>query len=82
LLEAYWDAYEAVELNMYADYDYLTEVWGYHEGIADAIVQGEVDKAKALNEEHLKLLRTRGVVHGKARGEVLEEGNTQVRSPA
>ena len=30
LLEAYWDGYEAVELNTYADYGYLQEVWSYH----------------------------------------------------
>ena len=27
ILEAYWDAYDAVELNRYADYDYLQQVW-------------------------------------------------------
>lgn len=82
LLEAYWDAYEAVELNLYADYDYLTEVWNYHEGIATAIQQGEVEKAKALNEEHLLLLRTRGVSRGEAQQESKTELDTLVRSPA
>lgn len=61
LLEAYWDAYEAIELNTYADYHYLTEVWTYHERIAQAIQQDEIDTAKELHEKHLLLLRTRGV---------------------
>ncbi|RME50351.1 MAG: FadR family transcriptional regulator [Caldilineae bacterium] len=61
LLEAYWDAYEAVDLNTYADYKYLTAVWTYHRRIADAIAQGDVDEAKRLHEEHIQLLMTRGV---------------------
>ena len=76
LLEAYWDAYEAVELNLYADYGYLTEVWGYHEGIAEAIERNEVDKAKALHEEHLLLLRTRDVARNSAREERVSQMET------
>ena len=82
LLEAYWDAYEAVELNLYVDYNYLTEVWTYHQGIATAIQQGEVENARALNEEHLLLLRTRGVSrNGELEESTAELGNA-VRSPA
>ena len=61
LLEAYWDAYEAIELNTYADYRYLTAVWSYHEQIAQAVQQDEIDRAKQLHEKHLLLLRRRGV---------------------
>ncbi|PJF38612.1 MAG: hypothetical protein CUN55_16790, partial [Phototrophicales bacterium] len=43
LLEAYWEAYEAVELHTYADYGYLKEVWEYHELIARRIVDGDVE---------------------------------------
>ncbi len=57
LLEAYWDAYEAVELNRYADYDYLRNVWDYHERILDAICAGDFDAAKAAFIEHTRLLR-------------------------
>ena len=39
LLEAYWDGYEAVELNTYTDYGYLQEVWDYHLRIAEALVR-------------------------------------------
>ena len=81
LLEAYWDAYEAVELNLYADYDYLTEVWSYHQGIAAAIQRGEIENARALHEEHLLLLRTRGVSRSGALEESTAGAREGVRSP-
>jgi hypothetical protein len=37
LLEAYWEAYEAVGLNLFADYDYLQHVWTYHQRMVEAI---------------------------------------------
>ncbi len=57
LLEAYWDAYEAVELNRYADYDYHQRVWDYHERILDAICAGDFERARMLFVEHTKLIR-------------------------
>lgn len=57
LLEAYWDAYEAVGLNVYSDYQYLREVWTYHEQMVAAIVAGEVDAGHRLLVEHTRLLR-------------------------
>lgn len=57
LLEAYWDAYEAVELNRYADYEYLRNVWDYHERILDAICAGDFEAAKEAFIEHTRLLR-------------------------
>ncbi len=57
LLEAYWDAYEAVELNRYADYAYHQQVWDYHERILDAICAGDFDAAKTAFIEHTRLLR-------------------------
>ncbi|MCS6772969.1 MAG: FCD domain-containing protein [Anaerolineae bacterium] len=59
LLEAYWDAYEAEGLSVFSDYDYLHEVWTYHEGIVDAINRGEVDTAYRLLVDHTKLLQRR-----------------------
>lgn len=59
LLEAYWDAYEAVGLNRYEDYSYLTEVWTYHGQMVDAILAGEVDAGHQALIEHTALLRTR-----------------------
>jgi len=61
LLEAYWDAYEAVELNTYADYAYLQAVWRYHERIVDSLCAGDVAEGKRLLIEHMQLLNVRGV---------------------
>jgi DNA-binding FadR family transcriptional regulator len=60
LLEAYWDAYEAVELNTFADLGYLQSVWRYHERIVNAIECGRYDEGKRLLIEHMQLLSARG----------------------
>jgi DNA-binding FadR family transcriptional regulator len=59
LLEAYWDAYEAEGLSVFTDYDYLHVVWTYHEGIVNAIVDGDVDEAYRLLVLHTQLLQKR-----------------------
>ena len=58
LLEAYWDAYDAVQLNSYAEYDYLKTVWAYHRRILEAICADDYSTALELFVEHTKLLRT------------------------
>lgn len=63
LLEAYWDAYEAVELNTYADYGYLQEVWDYHDRIAQAVSAGDHAGGKELLIQHMRLLDKMGVAH-------------------
>ncbi len=63
LLEAYWDAYEAVELNTYADYEYLQEVWSYHRRIAEAISAGDSAGGKELLVQHMRLIDKMGVAH-------------------
>jgi DNA-binding GntR family transcriptional regulator len=57
ILEAYWDAYNAVELNRYSDYSYLQQVWSYHEQIFEAICAGNFDQAKKLFIDHTNLIR-------------------------
>ena len=57
MLEAYWEAYEAVELHTYADYEYLKEVWQYHERIAKLIVDDDVDGSLQAYIAHIKLLK-------------------------
>lgn len=61
LLEAYWDAYEAVELNTYADLPYLRDVWNYHARIVAAIITGNTTLGKNLLVEHMQLLSKRGI---------------------
>jgi DNA-binding FadR family transcriptional regulator len=60
ILEAYWDGYEAVELNTFADLGYLQAVWRYHDAIVEAICAGEVAEGKRLLAEHMQLLNARG----------------------
>jgi len=59
LLEAYWEAYEAVELDSYADYSYLREVWDYHQRMVEAIVQGDIEVSRQTFIEHTCLLHHR-----------------------
>lgn len=63
LLEAYWDAYEAVELNTYADYNYLQEVWDYHARIVDALAACDYAGGKELLIQHMRLIDRMGVAH-------------------
>jgi DNA-binding FadR family transcriptional regulator len=58
LLKAYWDAYEAVELTRFADYDYWLRVWGYHQRIVEALCGDENEEARQLLVEHFGLLPT------------------------
>lgn len=71
LLNAYWDAYEAVELNTYADYAYLQEVWCYHERIVKAICDGDFAVGKQLLVEHMQLLSSHGI---SMEARILEQG--------
>lgn len=57
LLEAYWDAYESVGLNVYTDYRYLQEVWSYHERMVDAIEAEDPDLGYQVLVEHATLLQ-------------------------
>ena len=59
ILEAYWDAYEAVGLNLYADYHYLEEVWSYHQRMVDAICGGVLADGYQALVEHNDLIRHR-----------------------
>jgi DNA-binding FadR family transcriptional regulator len=63
LLEAYWDGYEAVELNTYTDYSYLQEVWDYHSRIAKALVRGDHALGKQLLIAHIALIDRLGITH-------------------
>jgi DNA-binding FadR family transcriptional regulator len=56
ILEAYWDAYEAVGLNLYADYRYLEKVWNFHEQMVEAICEGNFDAGYLALVEHKDLI--------------------------
>ena len=61
ILEAYWDAYEAVGLNLYTDYVYLEQVWEYHQRMVDAIHGGDLDAGYRALIEHTDLIHHRVV---------------------
>jgi len=57
ILEAYWEAYEAVGLNVFAgDYVYLKEVWKYHEMMVQAICTGDFEAGYEALVQHTDLL--------------------------
>jgi DNA-binding FadR family transcriptional regulator len=59
ILEAYWEAYEAVGLNLYAGYQYLEEVWTYHQQMVDGICSGDLEAGYQALIEHTDLIRHR-----------------------
>jgi DNA-binding FadR family transcriptional regulator len=59
ILEAYWEAYEAVELDTYADLNYWHEAWDYHDRILENINDGNFDAAQQAFIDHTRLLRHR-----------------------
>ena len=56
LLEAYWDAYEAVGLNVYTDLEYLEQVWTYHEQLVDMAIQKDKTRGLEILREHFELM--------------------------
>ncbi|NJL95304.1 MAG: FadR family transcriptional regulator, partial [Anaerolineae bacterium] len=57
ILEGYWEAYEAIEFNRYADYAYLERVWTYHERIAEELLAEDHQASLEAFIEHTRLLR-------------------------
>jgi DNA-binding FadR family transcriptional regulator len=57
ILEAYWDAYENVGLNVFTGgYEYLQEVWQYHQRMVDAICSGNYEEGYGALIAHTDLL--------------------------
>lgn len=56
LLEAYWDAYEAVGLNVYTDFEYLEQVWIYHEQLVETAIAKEKTRGRKILQEHFELM--------------------------
>ncbi|MBI5951350.1 MAG: FadR family transcriptional regulator [Chloroflexi bacterium] len=60
LLEAYWNAYEAVGLNMYAGgVDYLETIWGYHKTMVESICNGNYAAGRKALMTHIDLFASR-----------------------
>jgi DNA-binding FadR family transcriptional regulator len=56
LLEAYWDAYEAVGLNVYTDFEYLEQVWVYHEQLVEIAIAKDKAQGRKILQEHFDLM--------------------------
>ena len=57
ILEAYWEAYESVGLNVFAGgYEYLEEVWRYHQEMVEAICSGNFEAGYQALIKHTDLL--------------------------
>ncbi len=56
ILEAYWEAYEAVGLNVYFSYKYMQQVWTYHQRMVDEILAGDNQAAFQILSEHTALI--------------------------
>lgn len=57
ILEAYWEAYEGVGLNVFAGgYEYLQEVWRYHQQMVDSICSGKFEVGHEALVKHTDLL--------------------------
>ncbi|MCB0118474.1 MAG: FadR family transcriptional regulator [Anaerolineales bacterium] len=57
VLESYWEAYEAVGLNVFAgSYEYLQEVWRYHQVMVESICSGKFEAGYEALVRHTDLL--------------------------
>lgn len=63
LLEAYWEAYEEIGLSDYTGYEYLQQVWEYHQKMVDAICAGDLEAGYRALVEHKDLIYHRPAVN-------------------
>jgi DNA-binding FadR family transcriptional regulator len=59
LLEAYWDAYEAVELHRYFELSYYKRMWASHRQMVEALKDKRYLAAKEALEQHFTILSDR-----------------------
>jgi DNA-binding FadR family transcriptional regulator len=62
ILASYWEAYEAVELNTFAELQYWQEAWRYHRIILEHLDHRELDAAKEAFIVHTQLVRHNGML--------------------
>lgn len=56
VLEAYWEVYEAIGLNVYTDLNYLDNVWKYHQRMVESIAAGDLASGYQAMVDHNDLL--------------------------
>ncbi len=57
LLEAYWEAYKAFGVALYAGLTYHREVWIYHERMVECVAKGDFEGGRQALQDHMALLR-------------------------
>lgn len=57
LLGAYWEAYKAFGLAIYADLSYHREIWSYHSRMVEYVAKGDYEGGRQALKEHMALLR-------------------------
>ena len=55
-LEAYWEMYEAVGMDVYTDLNYQERVWQYHQRMVDEISSGNFTAGYQALMEHMDLI--------------------------
>lgn len=59
ILEAYWVAYKAFGVGLYAELSYHHEVWDFHERMVECVARGDFDGGHQALHDHMTLLRHR-----------------------
>jgi DNA-binding FadR family transcriptional regulator len=59
LLEGYWDLYEAFGFNVYANLNYLEQVWQYHKTIVESLISGDIASGYKALIDHMELINQR-----------------------
>lgn len=59
LLEAYWEEYESIGLNVYTELIYLEKVWMYHRKMVESITSGDFASGYQALLDHTDLLLQR-----------------------
>ncbi|MEA4811109.1 MAG: FCD domain-containing protein [Anaerolineaceae bacterium] len=57
IMESYWNLYQASDLNVYMEHNYLESVWNYHKKIVDALKQRDFEKGLEALIAHMELVK-------------------------
>lgn len=59
ILETFWGMYESLGMALFADKNYLEQVWAYHRRMLDGIVSGDREAGRQALIDHVDLLHRR-----------------------
>lgn len=59
ILEAYWILYELTGMAVYADLQYLEQVWHFHRRMVEALSRSEFDAGYRVFKDHIDLMSQR-----------------------